>query len=568
MSLSLQKKYFFIGCFCFLVLPVYSMESAEYEKHIHNIYLKNYKNPVSHSDWNEKIQSLPEKYKLKFKDSLWDLSGSFFKDSLYWSKIWVANPQVENPHKVYKGNFIKFDHQSLARVNSSEYSVDMQAQFPGLVIPKNEFSRGALSEENIPSSLPKILRFQKFVDESIDSSQLKDLGFNQEIIVPSYLTDKEPLSIGRVVSKNAYGEFIGSKGEELIVRFSNDVSVGSVFTVFENRGRVGGWKGLFSGLTESEIMIKGYIKIVSYIQGTDSLYLASVVEATGQIYNGDLLFAGKPEVYVFSKLGTEGQGSGLIIGSPYKNQKMLSVGSTIYLNKGSSSGIRKGDIFFIKGQTENIRFKRPYEYKQPILGKLKIIHTSSDVATAIILNSKEQIYLGDMFSGVFGIEKELEKSVDHEKIEIQETLKQGKDLLIDVEEVEKNEEDETEDQGELRVFEEDPGEAWEEVEDSEEDSDELEGPEGDTAGDSDELEGPEEDTAGDSDELEEPEEDTAGDSSVLTFEEDPGDDWEEVEGLEEDTTEDSDELEDIEKRMKKDEELGDELKDFEEIDIF
>ena len=76
------------------------MSDSEYEKWIYNIYLRHYKDPVSNTDWNSKVQSLPQNYQLKFKDNLWDLSGSFFKNSLYWSKLWVANPQVENPHLI------------------------------------------------------------------------------------------------------------------------------------------------------------------------------------------------------------------------------------------------------------------------------------------------------------------------------------------------------------------------------------------------------------------------------------------------------------------------------------
>ena len=66
----MKKQYFLTAVFIYAILPfsVQSMTEEEYEKKIHNIYLKHYKQPVSNSDWNSQIQSLPNNYKLKFKD--------------------------------------------------------------------------------------------------------------------------------------------------------------------------------------------------------------------------------------------------------------------------------------------------------------------------------------------------------------------------------------------------------------------------------------------------------------------------------------------------------------------
>ena len=283
-NLNMKEKYFLLFCLSFFAFSAYTkpMDDRKYEKWIHNIYLKHYKDPVSNSDWNSKIQSLPKNYQLKFKDNFWDLSGSFFKDSLYWSKLWVVNPQVENPHLIYKGNFIKFDPQTLSSASSSKYSVDIQSQFPGLVIPENKFSKGALSESEIPSSLPNLSIFQK-IDRGIDISKLQGIEIQKQAIIPSYLSDRHLASSGKVVGRDGYGQFIGMGAEQLIVKIESDVSIGSVFTVFENKGRIGNLFRLLT-LNENEIIVRGKIKILSYLKGTDSLYLAAVVESLKELY--------------------------------------------------------------------------------------------------------------------------------------------------------------------------------------------------------------------------------------------------------------------------------------------
>ena len=426
----MKKIYFFTIFLCLIVWSTHISlaEDSVYEKKIYNIYLKHYKDPISNSEWNSKVQALPEKHKLKFKDNLWDLSGSFFKNPLYWSKVWVANPHVENPHLIYEGNFIKFDPQILAEVNTSKYSVDIQSQFPGLVVPKNEFSKKSLSEAEIPSSLPK-LSFRLFDN---DMGPIQSVEVNKQTIIPFYLTDNLPSIDGEVIGKDDYGKTMGAVGENIIVRIESDVSMGSIFTVFENKDRIGNWFQAFAGLNEKEIMIKGKIKILSYLQGTDSLYMASVIGSMQRIYPGDTLFKGIPQVYNFSQKGTMGAGSGLIIGTSNKNQAFLSLGSIVYLNRGENDGVHKGSIFYIRGNTEKSKiFPRPYNYDQPLLGKLRIIHSTGNVATGIIVESRAQIYVGDRFSGESDRVQNLEESQYHEQIEEHETPEQSGGPLID-----------------------------------------------------------------------------------------------------------------------------------------
>ena len=302
----------YFGLFVFSFFT-YALEDIDYEKQIHRIYLRHYKDPVTHSDWSKKIRSLPQNYQLKFKDNLWDLSGIFFKDSLYWSKLWVANPEVENPHRIYRGNFIKFDPQTLASVNTSKYSVNIQAQFPGLIVPENEWTKGALSQDEIPSSFPE-LNFLYPDEPEMDLSQLRDVVLDRQVIVPFFLND-EPLSpSGEIISKDDYGEVINLEGERLVVRIDSDVAIGDMFTVFADRGRIG---NIFQFLTlnEREIMIQGLIKILSYISGSDSLYLATIVESIQSISPGDSLLKGEPLMYDFSQKGELGSATGFIIGN-------------------------------------------------------------------------------------------------------------------------------------------------------------------------------------------------------------------------------------------------------------
>ena len=408
------------------------MESAEYEKWIHNIYLKHYKNPISNSEWNKRIQNIPKQHKLKYKDNLWDLSGSFLKDSLYWSKLWVINPEVENPHLIYKGNSIKFDPLALSQVNKSKLSVDIQDQFPGLVLPP-VFSKGALLEEKIPSSLPDIPIFIPFDDE-ID---LKQLQRSRRLIsqpIPFYLSDETPDTAGEILGRDNYGKMFGVSGDKVILRLKDNISAGSHITVFKNKGKTGNFLSRLAGQSnEYEIQVKGVLKVISYIQGSGSLYKARVISAIDEMSAEDSIFKGSPLVYSFSDK-TVAKGSGLIIGSPYKSRFFLTVGSIVFLNKGKADGLYKEAVYFIRPNKEmkNL-FDRPYNYEGAILGKLKVIHVSQNKATAVILSAKDKVYVGDSFAGKIS-DFELEPIEESDSIE-------AKELLMDFEEIESDREE-------------------------------------------------------------------------------------------------------------------------------
>ena len=422
-----MKKYFLVFC---LLSPLFvsSMEEADYEKWVHNIYLKHYKDPISNSEWNNRIQNIPKEYKLKYKDNLWDLSGSFLKDSLYWSKLWVINPQVENPHLIYKDNFIKFDPLALSQVNKSKLSVDIQDQFPDLVVPQ-PFVKSALSKNQIPSSLPSIPIFIRFDDE-IDLKQLRRSYREETKPIPFYLSDSTPSSAGEIMGKDGYGNFFGVSGEKVILKLNDNVPIGTQVTVFKNKGRTGGFfSNLLGQGREYEIQVKGVLKIVSYIQGTGSLYKAKVITAMDQMSIKDSIFRGSPFVYDFSDKKIA-KGEGLIIGSPYRTRLFLTTGSIVFLNKGSRDGLYKEAMFYIRPNKESDQlFERPYNYEGAILGRLKIIHVTENKATAVILSVRDKIYVGDSFAGQISGEQV-------EKIEEADILDKGQDLLIDFEEVE------------------------------------------------------------------------------------------------------------------------------------
>lgn len=65
--------------------------------------------PVSDEKWSELIGTrATESYSVQAGDTLWDLSQTLFADGFYWSRLWAENPEIQNPHKIAKGQAIRF----------------------------------------------------------------------------------------------------------------------------------------------------------------------------------------------------------------------------------------------------------------------------------------------------------------------------------------------------------------------------------------------------------------------------------------------------------------------------
>ena len=82
--------------------------NADFEERLAEIYV-GHSEPVSSERWSELIGAkAQESYSVQTGDTLWDLSHTLFGDGFYWSKLWAENPEIHNPHRIEKGQALRF----------------------------------------------------------------------------------------------------------------------------------------------------------------------------------------------------------------------------------------------------------------------------------------------------------------------------------------------------------------------------------------------------------------------------------------------------------------------------
>ncbi|MDA8172760.1 MAG: LysM peptidoglycan-binding domain-containing protein [Nitrospiraceae bacterium] len=320
----------------------------------------------------------PGPYKVKKGDTLWDISGSEFKDPFRWPLIWNENPKIKNPDRIYPGQEINIPAIPAPKTAGAAGAVSAapaETAAPETAAPETKPAKGKTArEKNNGAMTPASKAGYLFSDEEILSS-----GF----------VAKDISEAGVVTTRNG-GTEITTAGDDLYMETSEPsgpVKTGEKFLVAGvskiNDPATGEFAGYLvdpHGVARVEGVLAGKTKKEGAILRA---YISRVFEG---IMPGDVLLRYKEPEKIPQGAGGKPEVEGHVLA--LKGQALIGAGwNIVYLDKGSANGLKPGDVLeTMKGPGKN--------------ALLQIISVEPDSATALVRESQTVVRPGDIFTGV------------------------------------------------------------------------------------------------------------------------------------------------------------------------
>lgn len=409
---------------------------AGFEERLNRIYEKYGRERMANEEW-ERIAGarLSETYSIQPGDSLWEISQTLFGSGFFWPKIWQLNASITNPHLIEPGSTLTFvygneaeapgikvaqstavqeanDGPKLDAISKrdkfgAQVEEDM-AELTGVDLPAANTEREDPEKPQIPPEEKRVQRLLKVIPSSLPdlfnygsepedldalAREMKPMNLTTVSPLPSFLSEVPPFSIGEIVDTES-GAQGAQDGQRVYVRFAERVGPG-VYSVVARRPPL---TSIISG-KEAGIPVDyvGEIKLIGPVEGQSGVYLATVLRAYGGLRVGASIQKGQVPQFSMKATSKKSFIEANLVGGDIENARAtFTVGTVVYLDRGANHGIRANQMMDIM---KNYAFRdggAGQRGRGRKIGALKVIQTTPGRSTAVILESIEEIKVGDV----------------------------------------------------------------------------------------------------------------------------------------------------------------------------
>lgn len=374
------------------------------EKKFYNLYKNLNSKPTDEQLWTGVVSGKPQVYSIQDEDTLWDLSETLFGDSKYWPKVWSLNSEkIENPHEIFPGQVVQFtpgttaDAPSVAIRQKSEAEAAQET----LTVETPE-NKELLSRAQIPPQAPK--KPVTLIPGSIPSwtmgARKPQLQFEVQprsgrVSFPdedlTYFIESRGLAgIGTVAETELTGNVAGDF-QIVYVKLSGPPNDKTVLAVKD----VGEIEDPQDKSKSHVIQVQGEIEILEPVNSGENIYRALVKKTVNPVEVGSQLVVGEIPKFNLTH-DSFGSAKAQIIGGQHgAERKILEYNSLVFL-KGQGLAIGQTYPIFKRQILRNPK-TRSFENPRRI-GQVKILRVSDRLATGVILESTEEIHVGDVTS--------------------------------------------------------------------------------------------------------------------------------------------------------------------------
>jgi len=302
-----------------------------------------------------KYVSASEEYVVKKGDTLWDISGDMLQDNFLWPKIWQANPQIKNPDLIYPGDRI--------------------------IIPtKEELRRLGLPVKKVAPAVEKAPPVPEREARAMKEKPPVKYLLNKSLYIASGWISEDFPSIGKIVASPSDRIAFGSN-DIVYLSLNREVTKGERFLIIRDIKKV---RHPETGRTLGhQIRVPGILEVTGI---KDNTPVAEIVDVFEEVQIGDgLMPYDDMEPPVMPETPRRPDINGYIVESRMNNRG-ISSGDIIYLDRGLNDGLQTGDIFNVFSSATTVTTE---------IGLIQVVSLRASTSTAIVLKSRQEIGIGD-----------------------------------------------------------------------------------------------------------------------------------------------------------------------------
>lgn len=308
----------------------------------------------------------PERYVVQPGDTLWDISGRFLRDPWRWKEIWEANPQVQNPDRIYPGDVLVLKHTAAGP------RVALESR--GQVIKLSPQVRVTPLPRPIPTIPLEVIR--------------------PFLVEPLVFNDKGELNGAAYVVANTEGRLVTGTGDSVYVKGVDEYD-GPQYSIFRP-GKV------FRDWGRREIL--GYEAVpvadAELVRSDDEVSKLKVLNAFLPVHPGDRVLPAseKEQVVAFipepPSLPVEGRVISIPSASRYVGRYQV-----VVVSLGLDDGVQEGDV--LATYTAGMRVNDPVRptrvnLPQERSGLVMLFRIFDRVSYGLVMEAQRDIAVGDV----------------------------------------------------------------------------------------------------------------------------------------------------------------------------
>jgi len=298
----------------------------------------------------------PERYVVQPGDTLWDLANTFLRDPWYWPEIWLANPQLQNPHRIYPGDVLSIHYiEGQPRVTVTE-------------------------------RLSPQVRVERFPDATFPIAALQPFMFRARVL------DEDTLARAPYIVAAQDERVIFGAGDRVYVRNAPEARQYDLYHVVR-RDRI-----LLDPATGEDLGVATIpIGEAEIVRGGE-IATAILRRSDREAIRGDRLIGFDQDPDLLFDIGRPPEGVEGSVIQLFDAISQVGTLQALVINRGTREGVHNGQIFtaWEAGRTARDPINRttPIELPEEPVGQIMVFRTFEKVAYALVVESTRPIREG------------------------------------------------------------------------------------------------------------------------------------------------------------------------------